>query len=780
MTHRLRRVLPRGLAIVVAISLLVTTVVAMHAPTQKAYAAAANDVIINEIMYNPGTGNQNDEFLELYNTTGSDIDLGGWSFSAGITLTFLPGTIITSHGYIVISPDTAQTMTTYGVLAVAQYAPSNLSNGGETVSLIDDSLNVIDSVAYDDVSPWPTSPDGNGTSLELKGTGLDNSDPTNWGASVANGGTPLAQNSQVGLNLPTVTGVNDPNDITASQAVDIVATVTGTGITSVELKYKLNFDADVTLTMYDDGAHNDGSAGDTVYGAQIPGQAEKTLVRFRVEATNGSGTQSSPNADDSMHYNGYYIKDSSLNSNVPVIEWFISDADYADMHTNHVFDNVYLNCVVVLGNDVYDNSKVRIKGEISRLYPKKQYKFKLPAGYKIDVPGGSSRKTNEFHMNAEFQAGTMGQTFAAWWAIEQSGMPTPDYLVTRLQKNGEFEGTYTYFEKYEQEWRDQYGYTNGELYEDYTDIVFGANDYSSIQSWRDSMGVDHKDPAKRDYILDNNDIPNITNYMSIMAVLSSWDHFLMTNTFSYKSGTTGRWSHLYWDLSSSFSSDGNKAHYPSPYDHDQGPDQYSRVSEFALYSQPDLREAYFRRLRTLADKFYSGDELASKFQEFEVQYNTEMQQDFVKWPEDPQNGYGRPNYQTGFAYVLKEIKRHLLVLHRQSWAIPPAQTDADRESVSISEIVADANNANEYIKLTNSANTAVDISGWTIEGIDYALPAGAVIPSNSSMYVLRDDINYRTGHSSVLVAGQYSTDLGSSGTLTLKTDAGATIDTRSY
>ena len=182
----------------------------------------------------------------------------------------------------------------------------------------------------------------------------------------------------------------------------------------------------------------------------------------------------------------------------------------------------------------------------------------------------------------------------------------------------------------------------------------------------------------------------------------------------------------------------------------------------------------------MADKFYSGDELATKFQEFEAQYNTEMQQDIARWPEDPQNGYGRPNYQTGFAYSLNEIKRHLLVLHRQSWAIPPAQTDADRESVSISEIVADANNANEYIKLTNSANTAVDISGWTIEGIDYTIPAGAVIPSNSSIYVLRDDINYRTGHSSVLVAGQYSTDLGSNGALTLKTDAGATIDTRSY
>ncbi len=762
--------------------LVVTCIVGLVVLSTPTHAASSGDVIINEIMYNPSSANQNDEYVELYNTTGSNIDLGGWSFSNGITLSgggsFAPGTMIPAGGYVVVSPSAAQTLATYGVAAVAEYAPTNLSNGGETVTLVDDTLQVINSVTYDDVAPWPTSPDGTGPSLELKGTGLDNTIPTNWGASLSSGGTPLAQNSLVGLALPTVSNVTDPNNIAASQAVDITATVTGSGISSVTLSYKLNFDPDTTLTMYDDGAHNDGAAGDDVYGAQIPGQAIKTLVRFKVTATNASGSQTSPSLDDSMDYHGYYVRDPSVTSNAPILEWFISDADYADMHANHVFDNVYLPCVIVMGDEVYDNSLVRIKGGISRTATKKSYKMKLPAGYKINIPGGSTRQTNEFHMNAEAHTGTMAHTLGAWWTVEQSGIPTPDIIPVRVLKNGEYEGLYTYSEKYESQWRQQYGYDNGQLIEDSSDIVTGPNDFTDFNTWRANMILDEQDPTKKDYILDNNDLPNMFNYMSVRTILSSWDHYAATNTFEYKSDVTGRWSLLYWDLTSAFSTDQNKSHFPSPHDHNDGRSYDQRFMDFAVYGQKDLRELYFRRLRTLADKFYSSDQLKTQLIQYDSDYSSEMALDLAKWPAD---GYSfRPTYAQGYEYVLREIKRHVLVLHRQPWAIPPAQTPADRAAVSLAQIVPDSTNANEFIRLYNTATTPVDLSNWVIEGINYTIPAGAVIPASGSLYLLRDDIGYRAGHAAVLVAGQYSTDLGTSGTLTLKTDTGTTIDTENY
>lgn len=187
---------------------------------------------------------------------------------------------------------------------------------------------------------------------------------------------------------------------------------------------------------------------------------------------------------------------------------------------------------------------------------------------------------------------------------------------------------------------------------------------------------------------------------------------------------------------------------------------------------------YFRRLRTLADKVYSSNEITNKFIEYENLYDDEMNLDIAKWPAEP--GFSRVKYAQAYNTSLAEIKRHLLVLHRHPWAIPAAQTDLDRQSVSLAEVVPDANNANEYIRLQNDADTAVDVSEWFIEGINYTLPAGAVIPANGSLYVLRDDAAYRAGHPAVLVAGQYDNDLGGVGTLILKTDTGSTIDTENY
>jgi hypothetical protein len=43
-----------------------------------------SDVVISEIMYNPISGDADDEYVELYNRSSGVVDLGGWRFMAGI------------------------------------------------------------------------------------------------------------------------------------------------------------------------------------------------------------------------------------------------------------------------------------------------------------------------------------------------------------------------------------------------------------------------------------------------------------------------------------------------------------------------------------------------------------------------------------------------------------------------------------------------------------------------------------------------------------------------
>jgi CotH kinase protein/Lamin Tail Domain/Secretion system C-terminal sorting domain len=103
-----------------------------------------------------------------------------------------------------------------------------------------------------------------------------------------------AEVAQVAPTIGTVTYYNNANQAwtapLANEAVNVTAAVTSTnGISGVNLYYATDLVGNFTkASMFDDGAHNDGAAGDGTYGASLPGQIAGTWVRFYVEAVAGN------------------------------------------------------------------------------------------------------------------------------------------------------------------------------------------------------------------------------------------------------------------------------------------------------------------------------------------------------------------------------------------------------------------------------------------------------------------------------------------------------------
>ena len=146
---------------------------------------------LTEIMYNPIDGNQY-EFIELKNTGGGELDLSGMSFG-GIRFVFPPNTPLLAPGdcLVLVSDPTAFAEKYPGVTIGGSYQ-GQLSNQGETITLQDRSDTVILSVAFDDETGWPVSPDGWGDSLVLIDPDGDQNDPRSWRASVNLHGSPGA------------------------------------------------------------------------------------------------------------------------------------------------------------------------------------------------------------------------------------------------------------------------------------------------------------------------------------------------------------------------------------------------------------------------------------------------------------------------------------------------------------------------------------------------------------------------------------------------------------
>lgn len=164
-------------------------------------ATTAPVVIINEINYNAPTEFDPGDWLEIYNPTSSELNLGGWTVrDLGGTFTIPANTIIAPHGYLVIAQDTVKLRRCFPqVSALVGNLPFGLNSQREVLRICDPEGRVCDSVAYTSRYPWPLLPDGGGPTVELINPDLDNNLPANWISSKHKYGSPGVKNGDIVL-----------------------------------------------------------------------------------------------------------------------------------------------------------------------------------------------------------------------------------------------------------------------------------------------------------------------------------------------------------------------------------------------------------------------------------------------------------------------------------------------------------------------------------------------------------------------------------------------------
>jgi hypothetical protein len=141
-------------------------------------AIVIGNIAINELMYDPISGNNDDQYIELYNQGTNTVSLAGWQFTAGVTYTF-PGTAsIAPNGYVVIGKNTSELFSNYPNLNLGNTYGNysgKLSHDGARVALsMPQSLYgtgtvyvVEDEVTYGSGGRWGQWSSGGGSSLEL-------------------------------------------------------------------------------------------------------------------------------------------------------------------------------------------------------------------------------------------------------------------------------------------------------------------------------------------------------------------------------------------------------------------------------------------------------------------------------------------------------------------------------------------------------------------------------------------------------------------------------------
>jgi hypothetical protein len=162
-------------------------------------APLLSEVVINELMYHPASGNDDDQYVELHNRSAAAVNLGGWKLAVGIGYLFPTNAVIAPGGHVVVAANAARLRTSHLQLNATNTFgdfSGRLSGSGERVALTkpDDLITtnasgfavtnridiVVDELTYADGGRWGQWSDGGGSSLELVDPRADRRLAANW------------------------------------------------------------------------------------------------------------------------------------------------------------------------------------------------------------------------------------------------------------------------------------------------------------------------------------------------------------------------------------------------------------------------------------------------------------------------------------------------------------------------------------------------------------------------------------------------------------------------
>jgi hypothetical protein len=173
-------------------------------PMVQATAGAPNgqiridDVVINEIMYKPISGVDDDQYVELFNKGTNTVDLTGWQFVDGISFAIPSGTTIAPGALMVVAANATNLVAKYPNLSSANTVgdfPGNLPHKGGRLALARPDysvalvggvpttnalLVVADEVTYKTGGRWGQWAHGGGSSLELINPNTNHRLAANW------------------------------------------------------------------------------------------------------------------------------------------------------------------------------------------------------------------------------------------------------------------------------------------------------------------------------------------------------------------------------------------------------------------------------------------------------------------------------------------------------------------------------------------------------------------------------------------------------------------------
>ena len=146
---------------------------------------AQAQIVISELNYQSDSTVNSGDWVELWNPTGSAVDVSNWKMIDGnltnFPYTIPPGTTIPADGRLVLVDNVSRFTAQHpGVTSFLGPLGFEFANSGELVTLSNAAGQIQVQFQYDDSIPWNKCADGFGRTLELLDPAVAPSNASNW------------------------------------------------------------------------------------------------------------------------------------------------------------------------------------------------------------------------------------------------------------------------------------------------------------------------------------------------------------------------------------------------------------------------------------------------------------------------------------------------------------------------------------------------------------------------------------------------------------------------
>lgn len=408
-------------------------------------------------------------------------------------------------------------------------------------------------------------------------------------------------------------------------------------VTNVVMRYRVMFNSEIELRMFDDGLHGDGAAGDGLYGATIPASASTNgqMVRWFFRAADSRNNVSRwplfTDPGTTAEYLGTIVNPTNLTSQLPIIHLFASAAALSGAEDSGKSGG---RVALFYDGEFYDNIFMRVRGNSTTGYTKKSHRVIFNSEHPFrHLPQYPRLRHTSFE--ADYADPAYMRQGVTFWLANQIGCPAPFYYSVRLQMNNAFYQLACHNDLHDEDLLERLGYDpNGALYNAAGTVEpskFSTGGFDKKTRQWDTTDADYyalaraisetnTPSARRVNNFEYFDLPNVINYLVLARFVHENDDVWANMSLYHDNDGDGLWRIIPFDMNLSWgaifyeggvpsviegvqaTNDIHKGHplYGSSQTPALNSGNYNRVYD-TIFLTPETRQMFLRRIRTLLD-----------------------------------------------------------------------------------------------------------------------------------------------------------------------------------